>query len=169
MPRASAIMSASPLESICSACLGSVMSPTATVLTPVRSRMVRAKGTWYPGLSGIFCCGEVPPEDAVTQSAPRAFSSLPSATVCSISQPPAIQSEADTRTPTGRLAGKALTDRIRAEDVTALERLKKKMTVTESTPAELAAWSKIFAEARARMAKGTYFFEVVKQIEESVR
>lgn len=70
---------------------------------------------------------------------------------------------------TGKLAGKALTDRIRAEDVTALERLKKKMTVTESTPEELKAWGKIFAEARARMAKGTYSPEVVKQIEESVR
>ena len=70
---------------------------------------------------------------------------------------------------TGRIAGKALTDRIRAEDNTALERLKKKMIVTEPTAAELAAWSKVFAEARAKMAKGTYSADVVKQIEESVR
>jgi TRAP-type C4-dicarboxylate transport system substrate-binding protein len=70
---------------------------------------------------------------------------------------------------TARLTGKALTDRIRAEDNTALERLKKKMTVTEPTAAELEAWSKVFAQARARMAKGTYSADVVKQIEESVR
>ncbi len=70
---------------------------------------------------------------------------------------------------TGKVVGKALTDRIRAEDVAALERAKKKMTVNEPTPAERAAWSKVFAEARARMAKGTYSADVVKQIEDSVR
>ncbi len=70
---------------------------------------------------------------------------------------------------TGKVVGKALTDKIRAEDVTALERAKKKMTVNEPTAAERAAWAKVFAEARARMAKGTYSADVVKQIEDSVR
>ncbi len=70
---------------------------------------------------------------------------------------------------TGKVVGKALTDRIRAEDVAALERVKKKMTVNEPTPSDRAAWSKVFAEARARMAKGTYSADVVKLIEDSVR
>ncbi len=69
---------------------------------------------------------------------------------------------------TGRVVGKALTDRIRAEDVAALERVKKRMTVNEPTPAEREAWGKVFAQARARMAKGTYSADVVKQIEDSV-
>ena len=70
---------------------------------------------------------------------------------------------------TGKVVSKALTERIRAEDNSALERLKKKMTVTEPTPAEREAWARVFAAARARMARGTYSPDVVKQIEESVR
>jgi len=70
---------------------------------------------------------------------------------------------------TGRLASKALTTRIREEDRKALERLKQRMDVVTPTPAELAAWQKVFAEARARLAKGTFTPEVVKQIEDAAK
>jgi TRAP-type C4-dicarboxylate transport system substrate-binding protein len=66
---------------------------------------------------------------------------------------------------TGKVACKALTERIRGEDAAALERLKKRMTVVESTPAEAEAWKKLFAEARARLAKGTFSADLVKQAE----
>jgi TRAP-type transport system periplasmic protein len=67
---------------------------------------------------------------------------------------------------TGRITCAALTARIRQEDAQALERLKKKMTVVDPTDAERAAWQKAFKEARARLAKGTFPPELVKQIEE---
>jgi TRAP-type transport system periplasmic protein len=66
---------------------------------------------------------------------------------------------------TGALATKALTDRIRIEDAKALERLKKRMTVHEPTPAEREAWKKVFADARQRLARGTFSPELVKRIE----
>lgn len=66
---------------------------------------------------------------------------------------------------TGALACKALTDRIRLEDAKALERLKKRMTVIEPTPAEIAAWQKVFADARQRLARGAFSPELVKRIE----
>lgn len=66
----------------------------------------------------------------------------------------------------GKVAGKALTDRIRTEDATALERLKKRMTVVEPTAAELAAWKNAFQEARARLAKGTFPAALVTEVEQ---
>lgn len=66
---------------------------------------------------------------------------------------------------TAKVACKALTERIRNEDALALERLKKRMTVVEPSPAELAAWQKVFAEARARLAKGTFPPELIKEVE----
>lgn len=66
---------------------------------------------------------------------------------------------------TGKAAAKALTDRIRTEDAKAFERLSKKMTLVESTPEQLAAWQKVFAEARARIAKGTVDPELLKTAE----
>jgi len=70
---------------------------------------------------------------------------------------------------TGKLACQALTVRIRKEDQKALERVKQRMEVVTPTPAELAAWKKVFAEARARLAKGTFSPEVVKAIEDAAR
>jgi TRAP-type C4-dicarboxylate transport system substrate-binding protein len=66
---------------------------------------------------------------------------------------------------TGRLAAKALTDRIRKEDELALARLEKRMTVVEPTAEETAAWKKAFTEARARLAKGTFPPELMKEVE----
>jgi TRAP-type C4-dicarboxylate transport system substrate-binding protein len=66
---------------------------------------------------------------------------------------------------TGRIAAKALTDRIRKEDADALERLKKRMTYVEATPADLAAWKTLFADARARLTKGTFSPELMKEVE----
>ena len=66
---------------------------------------------------------------------------------------------------TGAVACKALTDRIRLEDAKALERLKKRMTVIEPTAAELVEWQKVFADARQRLARGTFSPELVKRVE----
>src|SRR5450631_1919558 len=46
MPRASATMSALPEPTISSACLASVIRPTAIVVTPVACLMASANGTW---------------------------------------------------------------------------------------------------------------------------
>jgi TRAP-type C4-dicarboxylate transport system substrate-binding protein len=66
---------------------------------------------------------------------------------------------------TGRLAAKALTERIRREDAEAFERLKKRMTLVESTPAEQAAWKALFADARLRLTKGTLPPELMREVE----
>jgi TRAP-type C4-dicarboxylate transport system substrate-binding protein len=66
---------------------------------------------------------------------------------------------------TGRVAAKALTDRIRKEDEAALARLEKRMTVVEPTAEETAAWKKAFTDARARLAKGTFPPELMKEVE----
>ena len=68
---------------------------------------------------------------------------------------------------TGRLAAKALTDRIRGEDAKAFERLEKRMTVVQPTAAELVAWTKLFAATRVQLGKGTFapkFLEEVEQL-----
>lgn len=67
---------------------------------------------------------------------------------------------------TARVAARALTERIRGEDAAALDRLKKRMTVIEPTPEELAAWQKVFKETRARLAKGTFPAALVQQVEQ---
>jgi TRAP-type C4-dicarboxylate transport system substrate-binding protein len=67
---------------------------------------------------------------------------------------------------TGKVATKALTDRIRGEDATSLERLKKRMAVVVPTPAETEAWNKIFKAAREKLVKSTFKPEMVKKLEE---
>lgn len=67
---------------------------------------------------------------------------------------------------TGRVAAKALTERIRGEDRKALARLEKRMTVVEPSAEDLAAWKKVFDEARARLAKGTFPPELLKEVEQ---
>jgi TRAP-type C4-dicarboxylate transport system substrate-binding protein len=66
---------------------------------------------------------------------------------------------------TGKVAAKALTDRIRGEDAKAFERLQKKMTVVEPTPEELVQWKKLFAEARVRLGKGTLDPKLMEEAE----
>lgn len=66
---------------------------------------------------------------------------------------------------TGRLAAKALTERIRKEDGEALERLKKRMTWVEANAADAAAWKALFADSRTRLTKGTLTPELMKEVE----
>ncbi|MBX7097929.1 MAG: TRAP transporter substrate-binding protein DctP [Myxococcaceae bacterium] len=70
---------------------------------------------------------------------------------------------------TAKVACKALTERIRAEDAAALERLKKRMTVVDPTPEERAAWKKVFAAARAKLKAGSFTPAVVDAIEAAAR
>jgi TRAP-type C4-dicarboxylate transport system substrate-binding protein len=67
---------------------------------------------------------------------------------------------------TGRLAAKALTDRIRAEDAKAFERLQKRMTVVEPSAEDLAAWKKLFAAARVQLGKGTFSPKLLEEVEQ---
>ena len=67
---------------------------------------------------------------------------------------------------TGKVAAKALTERIRAEDAQALERLKKRMTVVDPTPAEREAWNKIFKVTQEKLVKGTFKPELVKKFQD---
>jgi TRAP-type transport system periplasmic protein len=67
---------------------------------------------------------------------------------------------------TGRLACKALTDRIRGEDAAALERMKKRMTVIEPTDADRAEWAKVFKATREKLVKGTFKPELMKKVED---
>lgn len=61
---------------------------------------------------------------------------------------------------TGRVAGEALTTSIRALDDAALARRKAHMTTYEPTAADVAQWSKLFADTRARL-RGTVFTTAV--------
>ncbi len=70
---------------------------------------------------------------------------------------------------TAKVACKARTSRIRDEDRKALERLKGRMEVVTPTPDELTARKKLFADARARLAKGTFSPDVVKTIEDAAK
>ncbi len=70
---------------------------------------------------------------------------------------------------TAKLACQALTTRIRDEDQKALARLKDRMALVDPTPAERAAWAKVFAQARERLAKGTFSPDVVKAIEDAAK
>ena len=68
---------------------------------------------------------------------------------------------------TGRLAAKALTFRIRAEDAKAFERLEKRMTVVQPSADELVAWKTLFTATRVQLGKGTFtpkFLEEVEQL-----
>jgi TRAP-type C4-dicarboxylate transport system substrate-binding protein len=61
---------------------------------------------------------------------------------------------------TGKVAGDALTGRIRREDSAAFARLKARMVTTEPTADEISRWEKLFADSRARL-RGTVFDPVV--------
>lgn len=67
---------------------------------------------------------------------------------------------------TGRVAAKALTERIRAEDAKAFERLEKRMTVVDASAEDLAAWKVTFSEARARLGKGTFPPKLLEEVEQ---
>jgi TRAP-type C4-dicarboxylate transport system substrate-binding protein len=67
---------------------------------------------------------------------------------------------------TGKVACKALSDRIRGEDAQALDRVKKRMAVVQPTDAEKAEWAKVFKETRAKLVKGTFKPELVKKVED---
>jgi TRAP-type C4-dicarboxylate transport system substrate-binding protein len=69
---------------------------------------------------------------------------------------------------TGKVACKALSDRIRGEDAAAIERLKKRMAVVTPTDAEKAEWAKVFKETRAKLVKGTFKPELVKKVEDLI-
>ena len=56
----------------------------------------------------------------------------------------------------GRAAGDALTVSIRNEDAAAYARLKARMSVYDPTPADQAAWDKVFADTRARLRGATF-------------
>jgi TRAP-type transport system periplasmic protein len=66
---------------------------------------------------------------------------------------------------TGKIASKKLTESIRDEDKLAIERLKKRMEVTEPSAADQAAWSAVFADTQARLAKGTFPPELMKEVQ----
>ncbi len=57
---------------------------------------------------------------------------------------------------TGAIAGQALTTRIRNEDDAAFARLKARMTAYDPSAAEIAQWTKLFSDTRARL-RGTVF------------
>jgi TRAP-type transport system periplasmic protein len=69
---------------------------------------------------------------------------------------------------TGALACKALTEKIRAEDAAALERLKKRMAVVDPTPNERAEWAKVFKATREKVVKGVFKPELMKQVEDLI-
>jgi TRAP-type C4-dicarboxylate transport system substrate-binding protein len=56
----------------------------------------------------------------------------------------------------GKAAGDALTVSIRNEDAAAFGRLKARMVAYDPTPADQAAWDKVFADTRARLRGGTF-------------
>lgn len=67
---------------------------------------------------------------------------------------------------TGKITCAALTTRIRKEDEQAFERLKAKMTLVESTPAQREAWRAAYKEGRARIAQAkTVSPELLAEIE----
>jgi TRAP-type C4-dicarboxylate transport system substrate-binding protein len=69
-------------------------------------------------------------------------------------------------TETGKVAGEALSKRIRQEDDAAFERLKKRMTSYEPSAAQQAEWAKLFADTRNKLRGSTFnpqiFDEAVK-------
>ena len=56
----------------------------------------------------------------------------------------------------GKAAGEALTVSIRNEDAAAFARLKQRMVVYDPSPADQAAWDKIFSDTRARLRGATF-------------
>ncbi len=66
----------------------------------------------------------------------------------------------------GKAAGEALTVSIRNEDAAAFARVKARMVTYEPTPADQAAWDRIFADTRARLRGATFNAQV---FDEAVR
>jgi len=67
---------------------------------------------------------------------------------------------------TGKVAGAALSTRIRNEDAAAFARLKSKMTVVTLTEAEKKQWATTLIELGKRLAQGTFPPELVKKLVE---
>ena len=67
---------------------------------------------------------------------------------------------------TGRKAGKMLTERIRAEDAAAFDRLKARMTLVTLTRDETSKWDTLFKQVRVRLAQGTFPADLVTKIEQ---
>jgi TRAP-type transport system periplasmic protein len=70
---------------------------------------------------------------------------------------------------TGKVAAQALTTRIRNEDAAAFGRLKGKMTVSNSTDAQLGEWAEVWKQTRARLAQGTFPKDLVEKAESLAR
>jgi TRAP-type C4-dicarboxylate transport system substrate-binding protein len=64
---------------------------------------------------------------------------------------------------TGRIAAEALTTSIRHEDDAAFARRKQRMTVYEPNAAEVAQWSRAFADTRARLRATTFTAALVDE------
>jgi len=69
-------------------------------------------------------------------------------------------------TETGKVAGEALTKRVRAEDDAALARLTTRMTAYDLTPAEQAEWAKLFREVATKLRGATFNAQI---FDEAVR
>jgi TRAP-type transport system periplasmic protein len=64
---------------------------------------------------------------------------------------------------TGKVAGDALTGRIRREDAAAFARLKGRMATIDPTADEMAQWNKVFADTRAALRGSTFDAAVFDQ------
>lgn len=107
MPRASATMSAWPEAMIASACLASVI----TYRDGRHANLFPEPfGKWHlvsRSQRNLLQRRQATAGDIDKIAAARAFKAAAKAVVCAGFQPPSTQSVADTRTPTGRPAGKA--------------------------------------------------------------
>jgi TRAP-type C4-dicarboxylate transport system substrate-binding protein len=68
-------------------------------------------------------------------------------------------------TDTGKVAGAALTKRIRSEDDAAFGRMKGKMTVVTLSADENSKWDGIFKQVRQRLSQGTFSPDLVTKLE----
>lgn len=67
---------------------------------------------------------------------------------------------------TGKVAGTALSARIRKEDAAAFDRLKEKMTVVTLTEDEKKKWAVVLIEVGKRLSQGTFAPELLKKLVE---
>lgn len=65
---------------------------------------------------------------------------------------------------TGKVAGSALSARIRKEDAAAFDRLKEKMTVVTLTEGEKKQWAEVLVETGKRLSQGTFAPELIKKL-----
>src|SRR5690348_17935270 len=94
-------MSACSSCNISSACCAVVINPTAPVNMFASLLICSAKGTWYKGLTGIFCADELPPEEQSIKSISFSFNSFASCTESSTDHPPSTHSTDDILTNNG--------------------------------------------------------------------